>query len=524
MQRYNGEARADATGALVPYPTITVYNSGTLTLSAIFQDDGVTPLANPYTGRSDGRFFFRAADGNYDVKVAGTGITTYTIGSVQLISAVVSGTGIQSINSQTGTTQTISTDGSGTDVGVTSGSNAHVINLPTSSATVRGVLNSSDWTTFNSKVGAINGLTAQNQTFLTGTSGTDFSISSFGNAHTFNLPTASASNRGLLSAADYASFAAKSSIPVGTNLQYYRGDLTWATLNTSVVPESTNLYYTDARARASLSSTAPLTYSSSTGVVAINQSTTTTDGYLAATDFTTFSNKIGTFNSLNVATQYLAIGTGGTSPNWVSNTATHTLNIPLASATATGLVNTSTQTIAGAKTFNSPITELKDTQSITLDGTFYVRNSTTTISNTATETTISTITLGGPPSANRVIALFYGGDLRVGTPAAGTFRFRIYIAGTNVWDSGNVDPTSTTTMGYNAIVRLTVRTTGASGVVSSNGFVMINDTVTTTSLIDALTSSVNLTGTPAITTTIQFSAADPTNIINAASGQAQYIN
>lgn len=41
-------------------------------------------------------------------------------------------------------------------------------------------------------------------------------------------------------------------ITAGTTLQYWRGDKTWQTLNTSVVPESGNLYFTDARVRAAV--------------------------------------------------------------------------------------------------------------------------------------------------------------------------------------------------------------------------------------------------------------------------------
>jgi hypothetical protein len=52
---------------------------------------------------------------------------------------------------------------------------------------------------------------------------------------------------------------------VGTTLQYYRGDKSWQTLNTAAVPEQTNLYYTDARARAALSASSPLSYDNSTG-------------------------------------------------------------------------------------------------------------------------------------------------------------------------------------------------------------------------------------------------------------------
>jgi hypothetical protein len=50
-------------------------------------------------------------------------------------------------------------------------------------------------TTFSTGLNALNGLTAQVQYFATGTSGTDFAISSATDTHTFNLPTASATNR-----------------------------------------------------------------------------------------------------------------------------------------------------------------------------------------------------------------------------------------------------------------------------------------------------------------------------------------
>jgi hypothetical protein len=46
------------------------------------------------------------------------------------------------------------------------------------------------------------------QTFAVGTSGTDFAISSASGIHNFNLPTASASNRGALSSADWTAFNA----------------------------------------------------------------------------------------------------------------------------------------------------------------------------------------------------------------------------------------------------------------------------------------------------------------------------
>ena len=61
-------------------------------------------------------------------------------------------------------------------------------------------------TTFSTGLNALNGLTKQVQYFATGTTGTDFSINSVTDTHTFNLPTASSVNRGALSSADWITF------------------------------------------------------------------------------------------------------------------------------------------------------------------------------------------------------------------------------------------------------------------------------------------------------------------------------
>jgi hypothetical protein len=64
-------------------------------------------------------------------------------------------------------------------------------------------------TTFSTGLTALNGLTAQVQNLAVGTSGTDFAINSTSATHTFNLPTASATNRGALSSADWTTFNGK---------------------------------------------------------------------------------------------------------------------------------------------------------------------------------------------------------------------------------------------------------------------------------------------------------------------------
>jgi hypothetical protein len=71
-------------------------------------------------------------------------------------------------------------------------------------------------------ISSLNGLTESTQNFAVGTTGTDFAISSTGSTHTFNLPTASAANRGALSSADWTTFNGKQNsiglTTVGTNL------------------------------------------------------------------------------------------------------------------------------------------------------------------------------------------------------------------------------------------------------------------------------------------------------------------
>jgi hypothetical protein len=87
-------------------------------------------------------------------------------------------------------------------------------------------------TTFSTGLNSLNGLTEQVQNFAVGTGGTDFGISSATGTHTFNLPTASAANRGALSVADFNTFTAKQdAISLTTTGTSGAATLTGATLN-----------------------------------------------------------------------------------------------------------------------------------------------------------------------------------------------------------------------------------------------------------------------------------------------------
>ncbi len=64
---------------------------------------------------------------------------------------------------------------------------------------------------------------------------------------------------------------------------------------------------------------------------------------------------ITSLDTLTASSQTLATGTSGTDFNISSSGSSHTFNIPDASASARGLVTTSAQTFAGAKTFSTPV-------------------------------------------------------------------------------------------------------------------------------------------------------------------------
>ena len=112
---------------------------------------------------------------------------------------------------------------------------------------------------------------------------------------TFAITQSSASTDGYLSSTDWSTFNNKQPlIAAATTADYYRGDKTFQTLNTTAVVEGTNLYYTDARARAAITGTAPIDVSG--GVVSISQAGGAANGYLSSTDWNTFNNKQAALN------------------------------------------------------------------------------------------------------------------------------------------------------------------------------------------------------------------------------------
>uniref|UniRef100_A0A7C4R5X4 Peptidase S74 domain-containing protein n=1 Tax=candidate division CPR3 bacterium TaxID=2268181 RepID=A0A7C4R5X4_UNCC3 len=163
------------------------------------------------------------------------------------------------------------------------------------------------------------------------------------------LATAGAAQNGALTSADWTTFNSKeNAIVAGLATEYWRGDKTWATLDTSVVPENGNLYYTDARARLALSSTgAPLQYNNLTGVFSIDQASTATDGYLTAVDWNIFNSKQDALVIGNTTTTTSGITIGGGVGSVIG--AGLTIDIQNATGLQNGLLTSADWTIFNSK-------------------------------------------------------------------------------------------------------------------------------------------------------------------------------
>ncbi|MDB5277549.1 MAG: hypothetical protein JWR61_2504 [Ferruginibacter sp.] len=231
--------------------------------------------------------------------------------------AMGSGAAISSLNGLTGVTQTFATGTSGTDFGITSSGTAHTFNLPTASAVNRGALSSSDWSIFNSKLG-LTSLSATTPLSYNNTTGA------------FSINQANTTTNGYLSNADWNTFNGKQgAISLTTTGGSGAATLVGNTLN---IPNYAGL--------SSLSATAPLTYNSGTGAFAITQATTSANGYLSNTDWNIFNSKQTAINGTGF------VKASGTTISYDNNTY-------LTSATGRTNISLTTTGTSGAATYNN---------------------------------------------------------------------------------------------------------------------------------------------------------------------------
>jgi hypothetical protein len=185
--------------------------SGNGYIASFITDAGDPSLLNIPAGNWNLEFYFQASSGGGNpefygelYKVSSSNVFTLIASGSANPEAITNGTTVDQYFTSISVPQTtlLITDRLAIRVYVITG--GRTITMHTENSNLCEVL-----TTFSTGVNALNGLTSQVQYFATGTSGTDFAISSATDTHTFNLPTASASNRGALSSADWTTFNSK---------------------------------------------------------------------------------------------------------------------------------------------------------------------------------------------------------------------------------------------------------------------------------------------------------------------------
>lgn len=204
------------------------------------------------------------------------------------------------------------------------------ISIPQANSAASGYLANTDWTNFNNKIdltqkAAINGVASLDANGKIPTS--QIPSISFSSGYVVNNETEMLG----LSAAVVGSIAIRtdnslnyvlSSLPASTRANWLQllmpvsiasvNGYTQSsiTLTSSDIAEGTNLYYTNTRARNAISATSPLVYTAGTGVIAIPPATASAAGYLTASDWSSFNNKLGAFTTQGPNTFYAGPTTG----------------------------------------------------------------------------------------------------------------------------------------------------------------------------------------------------------------------
>ena len=289
-----------------------------------------------------------------------------TINGTSLFGAgniVISGGGLTSLNLLTASTQTFATSSTGTDFTITSATSTHTFNLPSASATNRGLLTAANWTTFNSKQAALvsgTNIKTLGGLSLLGSGDYGFGITTTGLTLLFetysfgaglqginlNIPIASSTiANGLLTSADWTTFNNKQAALVsGTNIKTING--------------------------ASILGSGNIVISGGTGLTSLN--------------------------SLTAGTQLFAVSSTGTDFTITSSTDTHTFAIPTASASARGLLSSANWT-----TFNNKLGYTGATADLNLGiYNLYTNNIFTGFTSVAASGTLITLTVTSTPYYN----------------------------------------------------------------------------------------------------------------------------
>ncbi|MBS1621976.1 MAG: hypothetical protein JSS80_10115 [Bacteroidetes bacterium] len=305
----------------------------------------------------------------------------------------------------------------GTDVNV-SGTPASLggnisLNIPSASATSRGLLTAADWTAFNTKLNSIDTTNISNFYLKVR------SLLSAGAGITYNNSTGVITNSGV------------------TSINNNTGALT---MDTGYISN----FYTKVRSLHTVS--APLTYNASTGLIGITQATSTTNGYLSSADWNAFNSKANSFSTGNLTEtgsgvltitggSNAVVGSGTTiqvkqanaSQNgFLSNTDWNTFNNKLSSVDTSNISNFSIK-VRSLFTGGSGITYNPGTGLISSSintGNFWniTGNSGTTPSTNFIGTTDNQDLVFRANNTERARIVAATGDLKIGDANSGTIR------------------------------------------------------------------------------------------------------
>lgn len=134
----------DTQGVIIPGRSVTVYQTGTLTLASLFEDDDSTSIPNPFISSTDGTYEFNVAAGSYDIAVQ---VDPFTIIFDRNVPASPTsgggGGGVSSLNTLTGVLAlaaganiTITPSGSTITIAVTAGAGVSSFNTLTGAVTI----------------------------------------------------------------------------------------------------------------------------------------------------------------------------------------------------------------------------------------------------------------------------------------------------------------------------------------------------------------------------------------------------